>query len=63
MVKFTLAKEGKIPVISSVTPNVVTVDGGETVTVSGSNFAQDVKVFIDGREKFQGVIRDGTAKL
>ena len=61
MVKFTLAKEGKIPVISSVTPNVVTVDGGETVTISGSNFLPDVKVFIDGRE-VSGVTRAGDGK-
>ena len=38
MVRFTLVKEDKIPVIESVTPDVVTVDGGETVTIKGSNF-------------------------
>ena len=61
MVKFIQENKEKVPVISNVTPNVVTVDGGETVTVSGSNFAQDVKVFIDGRE-VSGVIRDGDGK-
>ncbi|MGB4470294.1 MAG: IPT/TIG domain-containing protein, partial [Tepidanaerobacteraceae bacterium] len=61
MVKFIEVKEDKVPVIASVTPNVVTVDGGETVTVSGSNFAQDVKVFIDGRE-VSGVTRAGDGK-
>lgn len=61
MVRFTLVKEDKIPVIESVTPNVVTVDGGETVTIRGSNFLQDVKVFIDGRE-VSGVTREGDGK-
>ncbi|WP_213974711.1 IPT/TIG domain-containing protein [Tepidanaerobacter acetatoxydans] len=61
MVKFTLAKDDKTPVIESVTPDVVTVDGGETVTIKGSNFLQDVKVFIDGKE-VSGIKREGDGK-
>ncbi|NLZ54115.1 MAG: cell surface receptor IPT/TIG domain-containing protein, partial [Thermoanaerobacteraceae bacterium] len=61
MVRFTLIKDDKIPVIESVTPDVVTVDGGETVIIKGSNFLQDVKVFIDGRE-VSGVTREGDGK-
>ncbi len=61
MVKFILIKEDKVPVIESVTPDVVTVDGGETVTIKGSNFLQDVKVFIDGSE-VSGVTREGDGK-
>ena len=32
MVKFLPIREDKVPVIESITPDVVTVDGGETVT-------------------------------
>ena len=52
MVKFTEVKEEKAAILQ-VSHRMCYRDGGETVTVSGSNFAQDVKVFIDGR-KFQG---------
>ncbi len=36
------------PVISTVVPNVVTTEGGEPVTITGSNFKEGVKVYIDG---------------
>ncbi|RKD22005.1 IPT/TIG domain-containing protein [Caminicella sporogenes DSM 14501] len=49
-IMFVLPAENKIPVISEVTPNVVTVDGGEEVCIEGSNFQDGVKVFIDGME-------------
>lgn len=49
------------PVIESVTPNVVTVDGGENITILGSNFQGGVKVFIAG-EEVKGVTRDGDGK-
>ena len=46
-----------LPVIESVEPNIVTVDGGQDVIVTGSNFHDGVKVYIDGRE-ITGVNRD-----
>ncbi|MFZ5968841.1 MAG: IPT/TIG domain-containing protein [Bacillota bacterium] len=47
-----------VPVIQEVTPNVVTVDGGEDIVIKGSNFASDVKVYIDGVE-VTGIKRNG----
>ncbi|WP_099190574.1 IPT/TIG domain-containing protein [Tepidibacter mesophilus] len=38
------------PVVKSVTPNIVTVAGGEEIKIEGSNFKDGVKVFIDGVE-------------
>lgn len=38
------------PVIEKVEPNVVTVDGGEDVVLTGSNIASDAKLYIDGNE-------------
>lgn len=49
------------PVIESVTPNVVTVDGGENITIQGSNFQEGVKVFIDGAQ-VQSITRAGDGK-
>ncbi|SHK25556.1 IPT/TIG domain-containing protein [Tepidibacter formicigenes] len=49
------------PIIESVTPNIVTVDGGQDITVLGSNFKEGVKVFIDGKE-VQGITREGDGK-
>lgn len=46
------------PVISSVVPDVVTVQGGENVTINGGNFRIGVKVIIDGRE-VSNITRDG----
>lgn len=45
------------PVISSVEPNIVTINSATPVLVKGSNFQDGVKVFIDGVE-VQGVIRE-----
>lgn len=47
-----------VPVIEEVKPNVVTLDGGENIVIKGSNFASDVKVYIDGRE-VTGIKRNG----
>ncbi len=49
-ITFVLPENNKIPVISDVTPNVVTVDGGEEVLIEGSNFQDGVRVFLDGAE-------------
>lgn len=45
------------PIIETVVPNVVAVDGGVEVVVRGTNFANGVKVFIDG-EEVTGVKRE-----
>ncbi|MFT9495521.1 IPT/TIG domain-containing protein [Anaerosolibacter sp.] len=47
-----------VPIIEEVTPNVVTLDGNEDIVVKGSNFASDVKVYIDGKE-VTGLKRNG----
>jgi hypothetical protein len=45
---FEFIKTTDIPVIESVKPSIVTVDGGETVTVTGSNFQDGITVNLDG---------------
>ena len=60
-VKFLLPNESKMPVVESVIPDAVTVEGGENVTVRGSNFQDGVKVFIDGRE-VSGITRSGDGR-
>lgn len=47
-IEFVEPASNKIPVINEVSPNVVTVDGGEEITIEGSNFQDGVMVFIDG---------------
>ncbi len=54
------------PVISTVVPDVVAVDGNSDVVITGSNFAEGVKVYIDGI-LVDGVVREndpsGTSML
>lgn len=45
------------PIIETVAPNVVSVDGGVEVLVRGTNFANGVKVYLDG-EEVTGVKRE-----
>lgn len=45
------------PVISSVEPNLVTINSGTEVIVKGSNFQDGVKVLIDGVE-VEGLVRE-----
>ncbi|GMG95302.1 IPT/TIG domain-containing protein [Tepidimicrobium xylanilyticum] len=47
-------KDGLPPSIDRITPNVVAIDSGEEITVTGSNFQQGVRVFVGGVE-VQGV--------
>ncbi|WP_432406885.1 IPT/TIG domain-containing protein [Wukongibacter sp. M2B1] len=47
-IEFVEPASNKIPVINEVNPNIVTVDGGEEITIEGSNFQDGVMVFIDG---------------
>ncbi|MGB3367162.1 MAG: IPT/TIG domain-containing protein, partial [Acidaminobacteraceae bacterium] len=50
-------RSNDIPVITSVVPNIVTVDGGNEITVRGSNFQDGVKLFLDG-EEMTGLTRE-----
>ncbi|MBO8157936.1 IPT/TIG domain-containing protein [Thermosyntropha sp.] len=61
LVEFVLVPDNKKPVIEKVTPDVVTIDGGEEIIIEGSNFAEGVKVFIDG-EEVPGIERQGDSK-
>ncbi|MCX7841851.1 MAG: IPT/TIG domain-containing protein [Clostridia bacterium] len=60
-IELVLPEDNKKPVITSVTPNVTTIDGGETIIIEGSNFADGIKVFLDG-EPVAGVTRQGDGK-
>ncbi|BEP27759.1 IPT/TIG domain-containing protein [Helicovermis profundi] len=53
----TFVKTSDIPVIESIIPNIVTVDGGDQIVITGSNFQDGVRVFLDG-EEMTGVTRD-----
>lgn len=45
-----ILKTTDIPVIESVIPNIVTVDGGDEIVVRGSNFQDGVRLFLAGDE-------------
>ncbi|MCT4507664.1 MAG: IPT/TIG domain-containing protein [Tepidibacter sp.] len=49
------------PIITTISPNIVTVSGGEDVVIEGNNFDRGVKVFIDGKE-VSGINRDGDGR-
>jgi hypothetical protein len=59
--KLSFVMTNQDPVISSVVPDVVTVQGGEDVTISGGNFRNGVKVIIDGQE-VNAITRDGSGQ-
>ncbi len=48
LVEFIVATDE--PVIETVDPNIVTLDGGSEVKVTGTNFQEGIKVYIDGAE-------------
>lgn len=48
-VEFVVPEAGTIPVITTLNPDTVSVDGGEMVTIRGNSFQGDVKVIIDGQ--------------
>lgn len=48
--KFTEINSNSAPKIDSVDPDVVTLEGGQTITIKGSNFNGDVIVLIDGKK-------------
>ena len=43
-------KTSDVPVIESVDPNIVTVDGGDDVLIVGSNLQNGMRLFLDGEE-------------
>jgi len=45
------------PIIENVEPNIVTVEGGQDIVVTGSNFQEGARVFINGQEVV-GVTRE-----
>lgn len=47
---FRIVDTNDIPIIESVIPNVVTVDGDEDIVVTGHNFQQGARLFLDGNE-------------
>lgn len=60
-IEFVNPDTSKIPVITQVIPDVVTVDGGEEVVIEGSNFVNGVVVFINGAE-VPNINRQGDGK-
>ncbi|QQY79925.1 IPT/TIG domain-containing protein [Keratinibaculum paraultunense] len=47
---FVDLKDSLPPTIDKVEPNVVAIDSGEEITVTGSNFQQGIRVFVGGVE-------------
>lgn len=43
-------KTSDIPVIESVRPNIITVEGGDEITITGSNLQNGMRLFLDGEE-------------
>ncbi len=43
-------KTSDVPVIESVDPQITTVDGGIEVVITGANFQDGVRIFLDGEE-------------
>ncbi|MDD2585121.1 MAG: IPT/TIG domain-containing protein [Syntrophomonadaceae bacterium] len=60
-IEFLYPAANIIPSITSVIPDIVTINGGEEVTIKGSNFRQGVMVVIDG-EEVTGIERNGTGE-
>ncbi|NLM12115.1 MAG: cell surface receptor IPT/TIG domain-containing protein, partial [Epulopiscium sp.] len=61
IIDFVLPDSLKHPTIENVIPNVVPVEGGDEVTVTGSNFTDGVRVFIDGAE-VRSIKREGDGR-
>ncbi len=47
---FRFVETADNPKIESVEPNIVTLDGDETITVKGINFKEGMKIYLDGKE-------------
>ncbi|NLM44713.1 MAG: hypothetical protein GX201_12005 [Clostridiales bacterium] len=49
-VEFVTVDENKEPIITGVNPDTVAVEGGVEVRITGNNFMEGVRLFLDGRE-------------
>lgn len=49
-IEFTNPPKDETPVITNVKPDTVGVDGGEQIIITGANFQDGVRVFLDGEE-------------
>ena len=49
-IEFVVVDANKNPIISNVVPDTVATDGGVEVKVSGSNFLDGIRLFLDGEE-------------
>ncbi len=61
IINFIEVEENNAPKITAVEPYIVTLDGGEQIKIIGSNFQNEVKVFIDGNEIGE-IYREGNGK-
>jgi len=43
-------KTTEVPIIESVTPHIITIEGDEEIVIVGTNFQEGVKVILDGEE-------------
>ncbi len=60
-VNFMEVTEDNAPKITAVEPYIVTLDGGEHIKITGTNFYNGVKVYIDG-EEVRSINRSGNGK-
>lgn len=60
-VNFMEVSEDNAPKITAVEPYIVTLDGGENIRITGTNFYDGVRVYIDG-EEVQPITRSGNGK-
>jgi len=60
-IEFVNPDASKNPIITTVVPDIVSVDGGDEITITGTNFANEVKVFIDGQQ-VTAITRRGDGK-
>lgn len=61
LIDFVSPEASRLPVITAVSPDVVTVGGGENVSITGSNFMAGIRVFLDGNE-INKIVRQGDGK-
>lgn len=62
-ISFVNPEVSRLPVITAVNPDVTTVEGGESISIEGSNFMTGVKVFIDGNEISQIMRQEDGKKI
>ncbi|MCT4633488.1 MAG: IPT/TIG domain-containing protein [Firmicutes bacterium] len=54
---FEVVNTSDVPVIESVEPNIMTAEGNEEVVITGKNFKEEAKVYLDGKE-VTGITRE-----